>query len=93
MDFGEPGVFIRSLSLRMSLLITDDFCYFLCSCFKIVLQRERLLILKSLPGLGLFGKSGAGKETTTLLAFLAQFLAGGSQVCLVDGRTRAAGSF
>ncbi len=39
--FGEPGVFIRSLSLRMSLLIAlrRDFCYFLCGAPKIVLQR------------------------------------------------------
>ncbi len=33
----------------------------------------------------MFGKSGPGK-TATLLAFLAQFLAGGSQVYLVDSK-------
>ena len=33
----------------------------------------------------MFGRSGSGK-TTTLLFFLAQFLAGGSQVYLVDGK-------
>ncbi len=38
--FGEPGVFIRSLSPEdvASDKRLDDFCYFLCSAFKIVLQ-------------------------------------------------------
>lgn len=53
--------------------------------FKIVLQKGLIVDFEKSPGLGLFGKSGAGK-TTTLLAFLAQFLAGGSQVYLVDGK-------
>ena len=53
--------------------------------FKIVLQKGLSVDFEKSPGLGLFGKSGAGK-TTTLLAFLAQFLAGGSQVYLVDGK-------
>ena len=53
--------------------------------FKIVLQKGLVVDFEKSPGLGLFGKSGAGK-TTTLLAFLAQFLAGGSQVYLVDGK-------
>lgn len=53
--------------------------------FKIVLQEGLIVDFEKSPGLGLFGKSGAGK-TTTLLAFLAQFLAGGSQVYLVDGK-------
>ena len=53
--------------------------------FKIVLQKDLTVDFEKSPGLGLFGKSGAGK-TTTLLAFLAQFLAGGSQVYLVDGK-------
>lgn len=53
--------------------------------FKIVLQKGLAVDFEKSPGLGLFGKSGAGK-TTTLLAFLAQFLAGGSQVYLVDGK-------
>ena len=53
--------------------------------FKIVLQKGLTVDFEKSPGLGLFGKSGAGK-TTTLLAFLAQFLAGGSQVYLVDGK-------
>ncbi len=36
------GVYSGSLSLRMSLLISSrrDFCYFLCSAFKIVLQKS-----------------------------------------------------
>lgn len=53
--------------------------------FQIVLQKGLAVDFEKSPGLGLFGKSGAGK-TTTLLAFLAQFLAGGSQVYLVDGK-------
>lgn len=53
--------------------------------FKIVLQKGLAVDFEKSPGLGLFGKSGAGK-TTTLLAILAQFLAGGSQVYLVDGK-------
>ena len=53
--------------------------------FKIVLQKGLVVDFEKSPGLGLFGKSGAGK-TTTLLASLAQFLAGGSQVYLVDGK-------
>ena len=53
--------------------------------FKIVLQKDLTVDFEKSPGLGLFGKSGAGK-TTTLLSFLAQFLAGGSQVYLVDGK-------
>lgn len=53
--------------------------------FKIVLQKGLIVDFEKSPGLGLFGKSGAGK-TTTLLSFLAQFLAGGSQVYLVDGK-------
>lgn len=53
--------------------------------FKIVLQKGLAVDFEKSPGLGLFGKSGAGK-TTTLLAFLAQFLAGGSQIYLVDGK-------
>ena len=53
--------------------------------FKIVLQKGLIVDFEKSPGLGLFGKSGAGK-TTTLLFFLAQFLAGGSQVYLVDGK-------
>lgn len=53
--------------------------------FKIVLQKGLVVDFEKSPGLGLFGKSGSGK-TTTLLAFLAQFLAGGSQVYLVDGK-------
>ena len=53
--------------------------------FKIVLQKGLTVDFEKSPGLGLFGKSGAGK-TTTLLFFLAQFLAGGSQVYLVDGK-------
>lgn len=53
--------------------------------FKIVLQKGLIVDFEKSPGLGLFGKSGAGK-TTTLLAVLAQFLAGGSQVYLVDGK-------
>lgn len=53
--------------------------------FKIVLQKGLIVDFEKSPGLGLFGKSGSGK-TTTLLSFLAQFLAGGSQVYLVDGK-------
>ena len=53
--------------------------------FKIVLQKGLIVDFEKSPGLGLFGKSGSGK-TTTLLFFLAQFLAGGSQVYLVDGK-------
>lgn len=53
--------------------------------FKIVLQKGLTVDFEKSPGLGLFGKSGAGK-TTTLLSFLAEFLAGGSQVYLVDGK-------
>lgn len=53
--------------------------------FKIVLQKGLIVDFEKSPGLGLFGKSGAGK-TTTLLSFLAEFLAGGSQVYLVDGK-------
>ena len=53
--------------------------------FKIVLQKGLTVDFEKSPGLGLFGKSGSGK-TTSLLAFLAQFLAGGSQVYLVDGK-------
>ena len=53
--------------------------------FKIVLQKGLIVDFEKSPGLGLFGRSGSGK-TTTLLFFLAQFLAGGSQVYLVDGK-------
>lgn len=53
--------------------------------FKIVLQKGLTIDFEKSPGLGLFGRSGSGK-TTTLLSFLAQFLAGGSQVYLVDGK-------
>lgn len=53
--------------------------------FKIVLQKGLIVDFEKSPGLGLFGKSGSGK-TTTLISFLAQFLAGGSQVYLVDGK-------
>ena len=53
--------------------------------FKIVLQKGLTVDFEKSPGLGLFGRSGSGK-TTTLLSFLAQFLAGGSQVYLVDGK-------
>lgn len=53
--------------------------------FKIVLQKSLTVDFEKSPGLGLFGRSGSGK-TTTLLSFLAQFLAGGSQVYLVDGK-------
>lgn len=53
--------------------------------FKIVLQKGLVVDFEKSPGLGLFGRSGSGK-TTTLLFFLAQFLAGGSQVYLVDGK-------
>lgn len=53
--------------------------------FKIVLQKGLAVDFEKSPGLGLFGRSGSGK-TTTLLSFLAQFLAGGSQVYLVDGK-------
>lgn len=53
--------------------------------FKIVLQKGLVVDFEKSPGLGLFGRSGSGK-TTTLLSFLAQFLAGGSQVYLVDGK-------
>ena len=54
--------------------------------FKIVLQKGLTVDFEKSPGLGLFGRSGSGK-TTTLLSFLAQFLAGGSQVYLVDGKS------
>lgn len=53
--------------------------------FQIVLQKGLAVDFEKSPGLGLFGRSGSGK-TTTLLSFLAQFLAGGSQVYLVDGK-------
>lgn len=53
--------------------------------FKIVLQKGLVVDFEKSPGLGLFGRSGSGK-TTTLLSLLAQFLAGGSQVYLVDGK-------
>ena len=49
--------------------------------FKIVLQKGLVVDFEKSPGLGLFGKSGAGKTTT-----LISFLAGGSQVYLVDGK-------
>ena len=53
--------------------------------FQIVLQKGLTVDFEKSPGLGLFGRSGSGK-TTALLSFLAQFLAGGSQVYLVDGK-------
>ena len=53
--------------------------------FQIILQKGLTVDFEKSPGLGLFGRSGSGK-TTTLLSFLAQFLAGGSQVYLVDGK-------
>lgn len=53
--------------------------------FCLKLQKGLEVDFERSPGLGLFGRSGSGK-TTTLLFFLAQFLAGGSQVYLVDGK-------
>ncbi len=65
------GVYARSLSWRMSLLISArrDFCYFLWCLLRLFCRKAWLLILK-VPGLGLLCKS---EQETTTLAFLAQF--------------------
>lgn len=55
------------------------------SSFCLKLQKGLEVDFERSPGLGLFGRSGSGK-TTTLLAFLFQFLRNGSQVCLIDGK-------
>lgn len=55
------------------------------SSFCLKLQKGLEVDFERSPGLGLFGRSGSGK-TTTLLAFLFQFLQNGSQVCLIDGK-------
>lgn len=55
------------------------------SSFCLNLQKGLEVDFERSPGLGLFGRSGSGK-TTTLLAFLFQFLQSGAQVCLIDGK-------
>ena len=55
------------------------------SSFCLKLQKGLDVDFEKSPGLGLFGRSGSGK-TTTLLAFLFQFLQNGGQVCLIDGK-------
>lgn len=55
------------------------------SSFCLKLQKGLDVDFEKNPGLGLFGRSGSGK-TTTLLAFLFQFLMNGAQVCLIDGK-------
>lgn len=55
------------------------------SSFCLKLQKGLDVDFEKSPGLGLFGRSGSGK-TTTLLAFLFQFLMNGAQVCLIDGK-------
>lgn len=55
------------------------------SLFCLELQKGLEVDFEKSPGLGLFGRSGSGK-TTTLLAFLFQFLQNGGQVCLIDGK-------
>ncbi len=59
------GVFMVFIA-RMS-LIAQSFCYFSAVPFKIVLQKLTVDFEKS-PGLGLFGKSGAGKQQRFLLS-------------------------
>jgi hypothetical protein len=53
--------------------------------FCLKLQKGLKVDFERSPGLGLFGRSGSGK-TTTLLAFLFQFLRNGAQICLIDGK-------
>jgi hypothetical protein len=53
--------------------------------FCLKLQKGLEVDFERSPGLGLFGRSGSGK-TTTLLAFLFQFLRNGAQICLIDGK-------
>lgn len=53
--------------------------------FCLKLQKGLEVDFEKSPGLGLFGRSGSGK-TTTLLAFLFQFLQNGAQICLIDGK-------
>ena len=53
--------------------------------FCINIQKGLEVDFERSPGLGLFGRSGSGK-TTTLLAFLFQFLRNGAQICLIDGK-------
>ncbi len=79
-------MFIRSLSLGMSLLISAerDFCYFLCGAFKIVLQKGLTVDLK--VSVLAFGKSGQEKQQQLLA--LGSIL-GGSQVYLVAEQLRA----
>lgn len=55
------------------------------SQFSLKLQKGLEVDFEKSPGLGLFGRSGSGK-TTTLLAFLYQFLQNGAQICLIDGK-------
>ena len=55
------------------------------SSFCLKLQKGLEVDFEKSPGLGLFGRSGSGK-TTTLLAFLFQFLRNGAQICLIDGK-------
>jgi hypothetical protein len=55
------------------------------SQFFLKLQKGLEVDFERTPGLGLFGRSGSGK-TTTLLAFLFQFLRNGAQIYLIDGK-------
>ncbi len=87
MDFWRRawGPFIRSLS-RISLLISAerDFHLFPLRCLLRLFLQKNAVDLVSRSWLLVVQE----QEKTTTLAFLAQFLAGGSRVHLVDGRTK-----
>ncbi len=71
--------------MRFLLISARRDLLFLCGAFKIVLQKGLTVDFEKSPGLGLFGKSGAGKQQRLLLS--GSILgAGGSQVYLVDGK-------
>lgn len=67
----------KKLELEKTVKNQSQFCIFMQKGLEVDFERT--------PGLGLFGRSGSGK-TTTLLAFLFQFLRNGAQICLIDGK-------
>lgn len=67
----------KKLELEKTVKNQSQFCIFMQKGLKVDFERT--------PGLGLFGRSGSGK-TTTLLAFLFQFLRNEAQICLIDGK-------
>jgi hypothetical protein len=67
----------KKLEVEKTVKNQSQFCIFMQKGLEVDFERA--------PGLGLFGRSGSGK-TTTLLAFLFQFLRNGAQIILIDGK-------